>query len=106
MFAFLCNQLLKTNGRKYQRSYNLFHPGGTPYSGMRTREVKSRILQGLRPPQTRYLSDALYQLLLMCWMTDPSERPDFASILSSLSEWSTQQQVSLRCAFFGARGAK
>ena len=67
--------------------------GGTPYCGLRTREVKSRILQGLRLPQTRYTSDILYQLMLTCWMTDPSERPDFSTVLDSFSDMVTSQQV-------------
>jgi len=68
--------------------------GGSPYPGLKTREVKSRILQGLRLPQTRYVSAGLYQLMLTCWMTDPSERPDFASVRENLTEPNQQAMLS------------
>jgi hypothetical protein len=58
---------------------------------LKTGEVKARILQGLRLPQPEYLSDQLYQLMLTSWMTDPSERPDFLTILDNLTQMMDEQ---------------
>jgi hypothetical protein len=61
--------------------------GGTPYAGLRTRDVLGRIMRGgLRLPRTPYMSEALYQLMLACWMSDPDERPAFASVNATLTD--------------------
>ena len=49
--------------------------GGTPYPGVRARDVMTRVTRGLRAPHPAGASDTLYQLMLSCWMLDPDERP-------------------------------
>ena len=71
--------------KSFPAYWQLLYTGATPYPELRTGEVKARILQGLRLPQTEYVSDQLYQLMLTSWMTDPSERPDFNYIIENLA---------------------
>lgn len=54
--------------------------GGTPFADTRTEEVSSRVIRGLRLTQPQYISDDLYQNMLLCWQNDPDERPSFSDL--------------------------
>jgi hypothetical protein len=43
------------------------------------------------------MSDALYQLMLACWMSDPDERPDFMAVNATLRELAVDvEQVKIQ----------
>ena len=46
----------------FKNKNNYIFVGGTPYSEVKTRDVTSRVMRGLRVPQTQYISDDLYQV--------------------------------------------
>ena len=58
--------------------------GGTPYPDVRTDEITTRIVRGLRLPQPQYIGDELYQIMLYCWQNDPAERPAFTELESMI----------------------
>ncbi|KAJ8923476.1 hypothetical protein NQ315_010054 [Exocentrus adspersus] len=61
--------------------------GGTPYGNVsNNNEIPERIVKGLRLPQLQYISDDLYQIMLDCWQLDCDERPDFPSLVDSLTD--------------------
>lgn len=51
--------------------------GGTPYVILSNKEIPARIFRGMRLPQSKGVSDELYQLMLHCWEFDHEERPTF-----------------------------
>lgn len=51
--------------------------GGTPHADIRIEELCPRIVRGLRLVQPQYVSDELYQSMLLCWQNDCEERPPF-----------------------------
>ena len=61
-----------------------FALGGTPYPEIKKRDIGIRVMRGLRLPQTQYISEDLYQLMLGCWMTDPDERPTPVEVQETL----------------------
>ena len=60
--------------------------GGTPYCGVRTRDVMTRITRGLRLARPPGISDIFAQLMLTCWMLDPDERPEPGEVVESLQD--------------------
>jgi endothelial-specific receptor tyrosine kinase len=69
--------------------------GATPYPDVKSKDLPSRVMRGLRLCQTPYLSDELYQLMLQCWQIDLDERPTFEEIADYLSEMAQCGQVPL-----------
>ena len=62
--------------------------GGTPYCGVRTRDVMTRITRGLRLTRPPGISDILAQMMLSCWMLDPDERPEPREVVEALHDMS------------------
>jgi hypothetical protein len=59
--------------------------GETPYDFLTSnREVMEYVCEGKRLPKLFQCSDELYQLMVMCWKADPSERPSFKETLEFL----------------------
>ena len=62
--------------------------GGTPYYGVKTRDVMTRITRGLRLSRPPGISDILAQMMLTCWMLDPDERPEPGEVVETLTDLS------------------
>ena len=58
--------------------------GGTPYAEVKSRDIGHRVIRGMRVPQTTYMTDEIYQLMLQCWQLDLDERPNFLQIKDEL----------------------
>jgi len=69
--------------------------GATPYPDIKKRDIGIRVMRGLRLPQTAYISEDLYQLMLGCWMTDPDERPSSAEVQQTLQELNQDRRLHL-----------
>lgn len=69
--------------------------GGTPYPEIKKRDIGIRVMRGLRLPQTQYISEDLYQLMLGCWMTDPDERPTPVEVQETLQQLNQDRQLHL-----------
>lgn len=64
--------------------------GGTPYHGVKSKDVALRVLRGMRLDQPKYLGDDLYQLMLQCWQIDLDERPTFHELTNILDGLTTE----------------
>ena len=60
--------------------------GATPYIGVNTHDLITRVARGLRLPHPVSASDQLYQLMLTCWLLDPDERPEPRDAYDNLRE--------------------
>lgn len=69
--------------------------GATPYGSVPTSDLMSRIKKGLRPEQTPFIFDDLYQLFLNCWEADLNERPTFSEILMTIKQLQTSPNYAL-----------
>ncbi|XP_054710437.1 putative inactive tyrosine-protein kinase Wsck [Uloborus diversus] len=58
--------------------------GGSPYVNLPAQNILSRLMQGMRLPQPKGVSDDLYQLILHCWELDSDERPKFMELAATL----------------------
>jgi hypothetical protein len=54
--------------------------GSLPFAELDDEQIQDRVRQGERPlrPQSRNLSDSIWELIVDCWNGDPFERPLFA----------------------------
>ena len=59
--------------------------GATPYVEVKNRDLANRVIRGLRVPQTDYMTDDIYQIMLQCWQLDLDERPTFSQLANELS---------------------
>ncbi|XP_039298496.1 putative tyrosine-protein kinase Wsck [Nilaparvata lugens] len=73
--------------------------GGTPYANVENHHVSARVIHGLRLPQTEYIGDCLYQLMLDCWQIDLDERPSFRDITSTLEGIVDRNEVPIELNF-------
>lgn len=62
--------------------------GATLYPHVPKQDVMTRVMRGLRAPHPLGASDALFQLMLNCWMLDPYERPGPGEVCDYLRELS------------------
>ena len=63
----------------------MYVSGGTPYGNVKSRDVGNRVTRGMRVPQTQYMTDDIYQVMLQCWQLDLDERPTFRQIEGALT---------------------
>ena len=65
-----------------------------PYSFLHTNaEVMDFVTEGKRIPKLADCPDHLYELMLLCWKQDPSERPQFKDILDKLVAIQADEQI-------------
>uniref|UniRef100_A0A1L8DKE7 Tyrosine-protein kinase wsck n=2 Tax=Nyssomyia neivai TaxID=330878 RepID=A0A1L8DKE7_9DIPT len=60
--------------------------GGTLFPSVPAVDLLGRLKNGVRPEQTPFLFDDLYQLMLNCWQLDSRERVTFTEIANSLHQ--------------------
>ncbi|XP_061415388.1 tyrosine-protein kinase receptor UFO-like [Lethenteron reissneri] len=58
--------------------------GKMPYPGIQNHEMYEYLLAGNRLKQPASCLNELYSIMWSCWLTEPSERPDFSSLRLSL----------------------
>ncbi|XP_055707479.1 putative inactive tyrosine-protein kinase Wsck [Phlebotomus papatasi] len=63
--------------------------GGTLFPSVPAVDLLGRLKNGVRPEQTPFLFDDLYQLMLNCWQLDSRERVTFTEIANSLHQMLT-----------------
>ncbi|KAH3745975.1 abelson tyrosine-protein kinase 1 [Pelomyxa schiedti] len=64
--------------------WEIFTNGAVPYPSVENREVLSLIKKGDRMPKPEGCPDAVYTLMKTCWDIEPSKRPTFENIVSTL----------------------
>ncbi|XP_063624663.1 tyrosine-protein kinase receptor Tie-1-like [Cydia splendana] len=60
--------------------------GGFPYAELSNHQVPPFLAAGSRLPKPARASPRLYQLMVQCWATSPTDRPSFAQIVRQLDE--------------------
>ncbi|XP_071790473.1 fibroblast growth factor receptor 2-like [Asterias amurensis] len=65
--------------------------GGTPYPGIQTSVLASKLKNGYRMPKPNNCDIKIYDLMLKCWREKPSERPSFKNIVSVLTTMTENQ---------------
>src|SRR5690606_34804389 len=64
----------------------------SPYFGMSNVEVIEEVCEkGFRLKQPKNCSNAIYEVMLNCWQTEPSRRPDIGEIYTRLE--AVQEEV-------------
>ncbi|XP_056423188.1 tyrosine-protein kinase Mer isoform X2 [Hyla sarda] len=61
--------------------------GMTPYPGVQNHEIYDYLLQGHRLKQPADCMDELYELMYLCWRTDPVDRPTFTELKYKLEKF-------------------
>ncbi|NXC49500.1 FRK kinase, partial [Penelope pileata] len=61
--------------------------GKMPYAGMPGHQVVQMLDKGYRLPRPTTCPEALYELMLQCWSTEPSERPTFEALHCQLEDF-------------------
>lgn len=64
----------------------IFTDGGKPYAGMANAAVISKVQGGYRAEQPTLCTDAVYAIMLKCWMAKPADRPTFVQLASMLGD--------------------
>ncbi|XP_061179486.1 ephrin type-A receptor 4a-like [Saccostrea echinata] len=60
--------------------------GEDPYPDVSNSPLQRKLREGYRHPQPRNCSDALYQLMLSRWNSEPSNRSNFLTIARKLAD--------------------
>uniref|UniRef100_A0A3B3ZBI9 receptor protein-tyrosine kinase n=1 Tax=Periophthalmus magnuspinnatus TaxID=409849 RepID=A0A3B3ZBI9_9GOBI len=60
--------------------------GMTPYPGIQNHEIYDHLLEGHRLKQPPDCLDELYEIMYMCWRTDPQDRPVFTQLREMLEK--------------------
>jgi len=58
--------------------------GKMPYSGLGGMEIVEFIKSGKRLTKPERCPDEIYDIMMLCWRPDPSERPSFAELVTSI----------------------
>ena len=58
--------------------------GRPPFHELPNLSACSRILEGHRPPRDADFADILWEMLQLCWMAQPSDRPNIEDVLQCL----------------------
>ncbi len=72
--------------------------GGTPYQGIKTQFLTSRLENGYRMPKPDNSDAKIYEVMLQCWQEDPNDRPSFKKLVSMLETMaeSNADQIYMR----------
>ncbi|XP_035713460.1 uncharacterized protein LOC118437967 [Folsomia candida] len=72
--------------------WEIFTLGSVPYAGFEyDASFVKKISNGLRLGKPEHASDEIYDLMSMCWHSEPNERPSFSSLKSYLGSMLSSQ---------------
>ena len=77
----------------------VFTDGKVPYSDLSTLEVIEHVKSGRKCPRPELCPPSLYEVLAQCWSLEPSQRPDFATILTMLKKQKGKVATFVRPSF-------
>ncbi|XP_075703161.1 tyrosine-protein kinase Srms [Rhinoderma darwinii] len=66
--------------------FEVYTLGDVPYKGLTNREVITKVTKGYRLPQPSICSMEMYNLMLLCWMDKPRDRPSFQEVVENLTD--------------------
>ncbi|CAH1793778.1 unnamed protein product [Owenia fusiformis] len=73
--------------------WELMTRGSSPYPGVANFQVKDYISQGHRMSKPEHCPIEIYDIMRMCWIEDPNERPTFKDLCETLSNLLTDNGV-------------
>ncbi|XP_023933531.1 tyrosine kinase receptor Cad96Ca-like [Lingula anatina] len=66
--------------------------GATPYPGITSgRELIREIRSGYRMEKPQHCTQELYNMMMMCWEEEPTERPTFDNLVTSLRDMANEE---------------
>ncbi|KAA3679227.1 uncharacterized protein DEA37_0001331 [Paragonimus westermani] len=81
--------------------WEIFTLGCAPFKGIDPSDVPALIRAGRRNPKPQFANDAIYELMLHCWIHNPGQRPSFAQLVGALilleQEHITQPEGLVSC---------
>jgi len=83
--------------------YEIFTVGGDPFPGVYMRDIPALLKNGYRMSRPKFISPKLYEIMMGCWKSDPSHRPSFGclrSTLHTMMEEEEQEYVNLEELFY------
>ncbi|XP_078379545.1 proto-oncogene tyrosine-protein kinase receptor Ret-like isoform X1 [Oculina patagonica] len=66
--------------------YEILTVGGSPYPGIKAREIARKLQEGFRMPKPKHVDSKLYQIMLKCWEENPIDRPTFAKLKDTIKD--------------------
>ncbi|GIX86246.1 tyrosine-protein kinase Src64B [Caerostris extrusa] len=79
--------------------YEIFTHGGTPYLNMKNQQVSELITKHnyrMPKPTDPECSDAVYEMMLMCWKKEPNDRPTFDYLHHYFTDYYVTSETSYR----------
>lgn len=64
--------------------WEVFTIGGSPYPGVKSREIAGLLQTGYRMPKPPHISQDLYSIMTKCWEEQPKRRPTFQWLFSAV----------------------
>ncbi|XP_069126322.1 uncharacterized protein [Argopecten irradians] len=65
--------------------WEIFSLGETPYPGIRSMEVATKVSNGYRMSRPEYCADMHFEIMKKCWQDKQSSRPKFSAIVQDIS---------------------
>ncbi|OWF55675.1 Fibroblast growth factor receptor 2 [Mizuhopecten yessoensis] len=72
--------------------WEIFSLGDTPYPGIRSMDVATKVTNGYRMSRPEYCADMHYELMKKCWQDNQSSRPKFSAIVQEISSTFSSSQ--------------
>ncbi|XP_033739140.1 uncharacterized protein LOC117326497 [Pecten maximus] len=72
--------------------WEIFSLGDTPYPGLRSMDVATKVTNGYRMSRPEYCADMHYELMKKCWKDKQSARPKFSAIVQEISSTFSSSQ--------------
>ena len=74
--------------------YEIMTRGQTPFPEMTNEEVLDNVIRGYRMPSPVYCREDMYMLMQECWNEDPSRRPAFEDIATTLGDIKADEEAT------------
>ncbi|XP_060080068.1 fibroblast growth factor receptor 2-like [Ylistrum balloti] len=75
--------------------WEILHFGATPYPAFGQDELPDKVIDGYRLPPPPHCSDELYGVMNRCWSTLPENRPDYANIMTELTNLALEDSAHI-----------
>ncbi|XP_046426067.1 tyrosine-protein kinase receptor torso-like [Neodiprion fabricii] len=66
--------------------WELFSLAKTPYPEVNPENMCKTLIDGYRMKQPKYAPKSIYRMMLQCWKANPSDRPSFVDLESSIGD--------------------
>jgi tyrosine-protein kinase Fer len=74
--------------------WETFSYGKTPYPALNNSETLEQVNKGYRLPAPDNCPEDIYKMMVSCWQKEPSDRPSFKQLYTSISGLLEAKDVS------------